>query len=138
MHRLWVQAMCFYKLLFGGLKRASTDSFCSVDAAIRQDFTVRVRKKRPVVDTLGHSNIRPNVKLKFRPSHHVRPVVAVVLCPSVQLFVPSSSSSVPSSSALCIFSNFLFLCFSSCSKHFNFLKCIFVSLVLFIIIGCYF
>ena len=41
------------KVDFGGFELASTDRFLPIEAAIQSDFSVRVLKRRPVVDTLG-------------------------------------------------------------------------------------
>ena len=58
---------CLRTLLFG--------SCGSLLTSIQRDFTVGVQERRPVVDTLGHQNIGPNLHRLF--SRRPRPGTAL-------------------------------------------------------------
>ena len=46
--------ICCLKVALCGLKTTSNDSFLHLTISIQRDFTLGIRKRRPVVDTLGH------------------------------------------------------------------------------------
>ena len=52
---------CDSKHALWGLKPGSGDGFRSIDMAIRRGLTVGVQKRRPVVETLWHQSVGPNV-----------------------------------------------------------------------------
>ena len=52
---------CFGKNLFLGLKPAWNDSRLPLMLSSWRDLTAGVGKRRPLVDTLGHQSIGPNV-----------------------------------------------------------------------------